>query len=150
MLHKLEENTDWKSKYQDVVRDLEIRDREWQKIESPLRKTLGRLSIAGRDLDSRLDKQLRIIQELPREKRDEKLAAALTHLSDVVASLEDTQTGVKKQRRSDPIMLMLELLPNIHFDAAQRGQLKEICSELSVYSRLAEFGGSLRDNGQSV
>ena len=101
-------------------------------------------------LDSRLDKQLRIIQELPREIRDEKLAAALTHLSDVVASLEDTQTGGKKQRRSDPIMLMLELLPNIHFDAAQRRQLKEICSELSVYSRLAEFGGSLRDNGQSV
>ena len=130
MLHKLEENTDWKSKYQDVVEDLEIRGREWEKIETLLRKTIGRPSIAGRGLDSRLDKQLRIIQELSREERNEKLAAALTRLSDVIASLEDTQIGGKKQRRADPIMLMLELLQNIYFDTSQRDQLKEIRSEL--------------------
>lgn len=132
MLHKVEENTDWKSKYQDVLNDLEVREREWVQIEELLRKTIGRLTIAGRGLDDRLDKQLHTIQEHSREKRDEKLADALSKLSEVIASLEDTQIGGTKQRRSDPIMLMLELLQNIHFDSAQRGQLKEICSELLI------------------
>jgi hypothetical protein len=89
MLHKVEENTDWKSKYQDVLNDIELREREWLQIEELLRKTIGRLSIAGRGLDHRLDSQLRKIQEHSREKRDEKLAAALGKLSEVIASLED-------------------------------------------------------------
>ncbi len=131
MLHKVEENTDWRSKYQDTLKDLEARELEWEQIEALLRKTIGRLSIAGRGLDDRLDLHLRRIQELSREKRDEKLAAALTELSDIVAVLDDPQAG-SKSRRSDPIMLMLELLQNIHFDAAQRGQLKQICSELLI------------------
>ena len=132
MLHKVKENTDWKSKYQDVLDDIEARELEWTNIEDLLRKTIGRLSIAGRGLDDRLDKQLRVIQQCSREKLDEKLAQALTKLSEVIASLEDTQIGGVKQRRSDPIMLMLELLQNIHFNATQRGQLKQICSELLV------------------
>jgi diguanylate cyclase len=131
MLHKVEENTDWRSKYQDTLRDLEARELEWEKIEALLRKTIGRLSIAGRGLDEQLDKHLRLIQELSREKRDEKLADALTRLSDIVAALDDPRPN-PAARRSDPIMLMLELLQNIHFDAVQRNQLKEICSELLI------------------
>ena len=132
MLHKVEENTDWKSKYQGVINDLEARELEWSQIEELLRKTIGRLSIAGRGIDEGLDTQLRTIQTLSREKRDEKLAVALNQLTEVVASLEGTQTTDAKQRRSDPIMLMFELLQNIHFNAEQRGQLKSICSELLV------------------
>ena len=131
-LHNIQQNTDWKSKYQDVLDDLEARELEWTQIEELLRKTIGRLSIAGRGVYERLDKQLRIIQSLSREKRDQKLGAALGTLSEILESLEDTQIGGTKQRRSDPIMLMLELLQNIHFSATQRGQLKTICSELLV------------------
>jgi len=89
MLPKLQENTDWRAKYQDVLKVLEARELEWGKIETLLRKAIGRLSIAGGGLDDRLDKQLRIIQALSREKRDEKLPEALTRLSDVVAALDD-------------------------------------------------------------
>jgi len=131
MLHKVEENTDWRSKYQDTLDQLEAREVEWEQIESLLRKAIGRLSIAGRGFDERLDKHLFLIQELSREKRDEKLAGALEKLSGAVAAFDDTQTN-RKSRRSDPIMLMLELLQNIHFDATQRDQLKEICSELLI------------------
>ena len=128
-LHKVEENSDWRAKYQDALNELELREREWGDIEALLRKTIGRLSIAGRGLDTRLDKQLRIIQDLSREKRDEKLAQALEKLSEVISALDGPQDS-GRQRRSDPIMLMLELLQNIHFNTIQRGQLREICSEL--------------------
>ena len=128
MLDKVEQNNDWKSKYQVALADLEERQHEWMKIEDLLRKAIARLSIAGQGLDPRLDKHLRIIQDLSRDKRDEKLAEALGKLSSVITALDDTQPN--KQRRSDPIMLMLELLQGIHFNKTQRQQLREICSEL--------------------
>jgi len=131
MLHKLEENNDWRSKYQAALNQLETRELEWERIEKLLRKTIGRLAIAGRGLDNRLDRQLRLIQELSRDKRDQKLAEALEQLSVIVSALEDAPSD-DKPRRSDPILLMLELLQNVHFDQAQRGQLKEICSELLI------------------
>ena len=131
MLHKMEENTDWRSKYQDALKQMEARELEWDSIENLLRKTIARLSIAGRGLDDRLDSQLRLIQDLSREKRDEKLAEALHQLSEIITALGEPDRGAKA-RRSDPILLMLELLQNIHFDATQRSQLKEICSELLI------------------
>ena len=129
MLGQLEQGNDWKSRYQDALGELEAREREWQKIEDLLRKTIGRLTIAGRGLDQRLDRQLREIQELSREKRDEKLAKALSRLSETITALEDPRASAMA-RRSDPIMLMLELLQGIHFNSDQRAHLREICSEL--------------------
>lgn len=46
LLHKVEENTDWQSKYQAVLNDLEAHELEWTKIEKLPRKTIGRLSDA--------------------------------------------------------------------------------------------------------
>jgi len=129
MLHKVEQNTDWKSRYQDVLKDLEKREQGWAQSEELLRKTIDSLSNAGRGLDARLDKQLKAIEQLSRKKHDQKLSDALDQLADIVASVDNPKASTKS-RRSDPIMLMLDLLQNIHFDASQRGQLKEICSDL--------------------
>ncbi len=129
MLNEAEQTTDWKSKYQAALDDLDTREREWTRIEELLRKTIGRLTIAGRGIDADLDQQLRLIQELSREKRDARLADALESLSRIITALDVTR-GSNLSRRSDPILLLLELLQNIHFDKAQRAQLREICSEL--------------------
>jgi diguanylate cyclase len=129
MLHKVEQNTDWKSRYQDVLKDLEEREQGWAQSEELLRNAIDRLSATCRGLDARLDNQLTTIEQLSREKHDDKLVDALDQLSQVVASPGNPKASTKS-RRSDPIMLMLELLQNIHFDSSQRGQLKEICSDL--------------------
>jgi diguanylate cyclase len=131
MLNKAEQNTDWESRYQAVLKDLEAREQQWAQSEALLRKAISRLSTAGRGLDAALDQQLSNIQELSRDKDDQKLAAALKQLAETVAALGSPKT-VEKTRRSDPIMLMLELLQNIHFSVSQRSQLKDICSELLV------------------
>ena len=131
MLHEVEQHTDWESRYQDALKELEAREQQWAQRESLLRKAISRLSIAGRGLDVGLDQQLRTIQDLSRDKHDEELAAALPQLAEIVASLGNPKTG-SKSRRSDPVMLMLELLQNIHFNATQRAQLKDICSDLLI------------------
>lgn len=129
MLDPVPQTNDWKSKYQAALEQLESRESEWAQVEQLLRKTIGRLSIASRGLDARLDAQLELIRELSREKRDEKLARALEALSEIITTLDDPQYA-SKQRRSDPIMFLLELLHGIHFDKSQRQHLREICSDL--------------------
>ena len=129
MLNEAEQNTDWKSKYQATLDELDAREREWTEVEDLLRKTIARLSVAGRGIDTRLDKQLRLVHDLTREKRNAQLADARAALSEVMTALDESRGG-SLSRRSDPILLMLELLQSIHFDKAQRAQLREICSEL--------------------
>ncbi|MCP3688517.1 MAG: hypothetical protein GY784_08885, partial [Gammaproteobacteria bacterium] len=80
---------DWKTKYTTTLGELEAKEAQWQEIDTLLRKTIGRLSIAGRGFDDRLDVQLKQIQKLARDKKDEKLSDALEKLSRVVTSLDD-------------------------------------------------------------
>ncbi len=129
MLKLVEQNNGWEAKYQAALRELESRESQWQEIEALLRKAIGRLTTAPRGLDADLDKQLQVIQKLSREKRDEKLGQALEKLAQIIGSLDKPRSS-EKQRRSDPVLLMLELLQGIHFDAAQRLRLKSICSDL--------------------
>ena len=77
MQHNVEQNTDWKSRYQDVLKDLEEREQGWAQSEELLRKTIDSLSNAGRGLDARLDKQLKVIEQLSREKHVQKFPDAL-------------------------------------------------------------------------
>lgn len=130
MLNKVAQNNDSLNQYQTAAHDLEVKAAKWLEIEALLRKTIGRLSIAARGVDSNLDSQLKVISELSREKKDDKLAAAVTKLSDIIAALDEKSHS--RQRRSDPILFLLELLQGIHFDADQRIQLRTICSDLLI------------------
>ena len=156
MLKQAQQNNGWEAKYQAAVKDQDDHEIEWQEIEALLRKTISRLSTATRGVDTRLDKSLRLIQEISREKRDEKLEQALEKLSQVVLSLEQPSTFAK-QRRSDSIVLMLDLLQGINFDADQRQHLKEICSKLlksvangqdrdEIYSHVSDLSGLINEN----
>ena len=83
----MRQNTDWKAKYQGAIKELDAKQSEWQSLEKILRKAVAGLSIAGRGLDNKLDKQLELIQSLSQEKQDHKLSNALEGLSQVVTSV---------------------------------------------------------------
>lgn len=127
---------DWKGKYKAIVLEIEDKEAGWQKLDALLRKTISRLSIAGRGFDARLDDQLKQIQNLSRDKKDGKLADALDKLSRVVASLDDN-TGAAAvgtqdiaQPTTESSSLLLALLQEVQFKEDQRSELKSICGEL--------------------
>ncbi|MCP4492798.1 MAG: GGDEF domain-containing protein [Gammaproteobacteria bacterium] len=129
---------DWKAEYTKTLDELETKEAEWQQIDSLLRKTISRLSIAGRGFDARLDGQLKHIQELARDKKDARLSDALEKLSRVVATLDDSPLApaaapVAQETQkfaNDPSILLLALLQEIQFKENQRGELKSICADL--------------------
>ena len=126
---------DWKTKYKAIVEELEGKEADWQDIDTLLRKTISRLSIAGRGFDNRLDDQLKNIQNLTRDKKDGKLTDALEQLSRVVSSIDDKpDTAITTQEISKPAVepstLLLALLQEIKFKDTQRDELKSICGDL--------------------
>ncbi|MFT5219808.1 MAG: hypothetical protein ACI87H_001948, partial [Gammaproteobacteria bacterium] len=130
MLNKAARNNDSLNQYQSATDNLKAKTAEWHDIETLLRKTIGRLSIAARGIDSSLDTQLKVISELSREKKYDKLAAALAKLTDIIGALDDKTRS--QQRRSDPVLFLLQLLQERHFDTDQRLQLRTICSDLLI------------------
>ena len=126
---------DWKAKYKAIVDELEGKEAGWKEIDVLLRKTISRLSIAGRGFDNRLDDQLKVIQSLTRDKKDNKLADALDKLSSVVASMDDSHDSAistqEIQKPSiEPSTLLLALLQEVQFKDEQRDELKSICGDL--------------------
>lgn len=126
---------DWKNKYQTLIDEIEGKETEWRDIEAILRKTIARLSIAGRGFDERLDGHFKEIQNLSRDHKNEKLALALEELGRVVATLEDkpvtpSAKEIDAENAVDTSSLLLELLQSIEFKDDQRAQLNIICSEL--------------------
>ena len=95
----MNQNTDWKTRYQGTIKELDAKQSEWQSLEKILRNAVAGLGIVGRGLDKKLDKQLELIQFLSQDKQDHKLANALEGLSRIVASVKNkNQTSDKKQR----------------------------------------------------
>ena len=131
---------DWKTKYKAVALEIEDKESQWQELDTLLRKTISRVSIAGRGFDKRLDEQLKLIQNLARDKKDNKLSDALDKLSRVVATLDEapvaspppetTATQEAPKPAADPSALLLALLQEIQFKEDQRTELKSICGEL--------------------
>ena len=126
---------DWKNKYQTLIDEIEGKETEWRDIEAILRKTIARLSIAGRGFDERLDGHFKEIQNLSRDHKNEKLTLALEELGRVVATLEDkpvtpSAKEIDAENAVDTSSLLLELLQSIEFKDDQRAQLNIICSEL--------------------
>ena len=126
----MKQNTDWKSKYQSTIKELDAKESEWQSLEDILRKAVARLCIAGRGQDNNLNQQLELIQSFSRNKQDRKLSAALESLSQIVNVMEDSSDFSIKKQRSGPVLLLLELLQKINFSSSQSTDLKLICSEL--------------------
>ena len=157
---------DWKSKYKAIVEEFEGKETEWQKLEEILRKTIGRLSIAGRGIDANLDTQLKEIQTLSRKKQDHNLDAALETLAQIVTRLDDNpqtsfvpepEKSPAKTDAREPAALLLDLLQAIEFKDNQREQLKQVCDDLldtldqaknktAVKPHIAQLSGLIKQN----
>ena len=134
----MSQNNEWKSKYQELARELDDKESDWKKMEDILRGAISRLSIAGRGIDNKLDDKLREIQNLSRSKQDQKLGDALEQLSRIITSLEDGNEGapsVSKSTNSEagetgPTALLTQLLKNIQLEASQQTELKRAGEDL--------------------
>ena len=84
----------WKHKYRELIDELERKETQWSDVESLLRKSISRVSIAATHLDARLDQPLKAIRTAVGSKLDaRRLEAGLDGLSRAIESLEPSAEG---------------------------------------------------------
>ena len=140
---------DWKKKYQTIIHELESKEETWGNLETLLRKAIGRLSIAGQGIDASLDKQLKDIRTLSRNKTDDKLSSALDKLSDVLNTIDEqasSQNNNMKDELSTINDVMSQLLTLLAPPEEHQPTLDRIKSHLppkNPDSILTELAGEL-------
>lgn len=126
----VKKTTDWKTKYQDAIAELEVKESEWKSLDEILRKTIGRLSIAGRGHDSKLDDQLKLIQKLSRQKKDDRLLDAIEKLAQIISSLDNADDAPDENQNADAASVLSELLRKLKLNPDQQSDLRGIGSDL--------------------
>ncbi len=111
-----------------------------------MRKTIGRLSIAGRGHDSKLDDQLKLIQKLSRQKKDARLLDAIEKLAQIISSLDNTDDAPVENQSADAASVLSELLKKLKLNPDQQSDLRGIGSDL--LKSIAENQGINKVNQQ--
>ncbi|MEM7280306.1 MAG: diguanylate cyclase [Pseudomonadota bacterium] len=113
MTSKTEEK-DWKSLYRDLLRELEEKEKDWTNIESVLRTTVIKLSLAAMGQSPALDKRLdRIKSAAKNDARMQTLdrdVAALTKVLTQLDLAESEKTPTKTQEATQPSQWFVDLL----------------------------------------
>ena len=80
----------WKDKYLDAIDRFEREEARWNRLDATLRRAIGRLSIACRGLDNRLDEELSELAQAIRQKVDiELLDRRIDALSEAIVALDE-------------------------------------------------------------
>jgi hypothetical protein len=76
------DTADWKQKYRDSLREMEVEEGRWRQIEQALRRLVGRLCAAGMGVNPQLDEELVALAAANRRSAPaeelERLAGSLT------------------------------------------------------------------------
>ena len=80
----------WKDKYLDAIDRFEREEARWTRMDATLRRAVGRLSIACRGLDNRLDEELTELTQAIRQKVDiDVLDRRIDALSEAIVALDE-------------------------------------------------------------
>jgi|GEM_PF-420875 len=118
----------WKQKFYDQLDRLEQKEQDWEKLESLLKRTVGRLSLAAEGQSHSLDKFLREIRASVKGKVDQlRLEQILEDLSALLTRLDENKAGPDRKI----ISALDQLLQNIKFTEQHTRQLKKLQKSMS-------------------
>ena len=83
----------WKKKYYDLIDQLEEKELDWEKLETTLKRTIGRLSLASEGQDKTLDRHIVELRNvIKHDINADKLDAIVDDISRILTQLEE-KTG---------------------------------------------------------
>ncbi|HEX5635993.1 MAG TPA: hypothetical protein VFY78_02815, partial [Gammaproteobacteria bacterium] len=118
----------WKKKYYDQLDQLEQKESEWGKLESLLKRTIGRLSLAAEGHHQSLDQHIRDVRETVRETvNTRRLESILEKLSANLAKIEEKSKAPPRQ-----IISVLQLLTDtLELPASCRKEQEKLAKKLA-------------------
>ncbi|RDH82666.1 MAG: hypothetical protein DIZ80_10325 [endosymbiont of Galathealinum brachiosum] len=112
----------WKQKYYDQLDSLEKKEQDWEKLETTLKRTIGRLSLAAEGQHATLDRHINDLRTAIKNNINrQRLEAVVDDISRVLSKLEDKQNGPKRDSIKTLELLIEKLsLP----DSAEKSRIK--------------------------
>lgn len=105
------ESEQWKQKYYDQLDNLEKKEQDWQKLETILKRTIGRLSLAAEGQHTSLDKNITELRSAIKSTIDPiHLNSIVDELSKQLSTLEEQQNSPKR----DSIRTLEKLIKNLN------------------------------------
>jgi len=84
----------WKQKYYDELDRLEKKEQDWEQLESTLKRTIGRLSLAAEGQHSSLDRHIGELRTAIKNNINrQRLESVVDDISRVLSKLEETSSG---------------------------------------------------------
>ena len=121
----------WKQQYYDHLDLLEQKEKDWQQIESILKKTVLRLSIAAEGQHASVDRHLQDIRSVVKKQvNTARLETILEDISALMLKIADKQVAADKKI----ITAMIQLLDSIHLSGSSIKQKNRLIKKLSKSS----------------
>jgi len=100
----------WKQKYYDQLDRLEQKEQDWQKLETTLKRTIGRLSLAAEGQDDSLDHHIiELRSAIKNNINPQQLDAIVDELSKLLSKFEEKQNAPKRES----IQTLEQLIKNL-------------------------------------
>lgn len=117
----------WKTKYYDQLDRLDEKEKEWSALESVLKRAIGRLSLAAEGSNAELDRQLRDIRTVVKDKVNRhRLELVLDDVSKLLAKLEEKQSSPDRQAVDTLLAVVDKLQLPTHVEKAQKKLIKKL------------------------
>lgn len=117
----------WKTKYYDQLDRLDEKEKEWSALESVLKRAIGRLSLAAEGSNAELDRQLRDIRTVVKDKINRhRLELVLDDVSKLLAKLEEKQSAPDRQAIDTLLGVVDKLQLPGHAEKAQKKLIKKL------------------------
>jgi len=88
----------WKQKYYDQLDHLEKKEEDWEKLETTLKRTIGRLSLAAEGQHTTLDRHITELRTAIKNNINrQRLDSVVDDISRVLSGLEEKSTGPKRE-----------------------------------------------------
>lgn len=122
------DNEQWKKKYYDQIDRLEQKEQDWEKLETTLKRTIGRLSLAAEGQDKALDRHIDELRTAIKNSINrQRLEVVVDDISRVLTQLEDNAPA--KNRLA--INLLEKLVLQLKLPASCNKQHKKLIKQFS-------------------
>lgn len=142
------DNTDWKQKYRDSLREMEAGERSWRQVEQALRRLVGRLCAAGMGVNPDLDLELQSLAAANRRSAPadelEILAGSLTSTIVAVDAVAPVGVPPASARWDSTCAAVLAVLQSLKDSGAEEPPLEQLMAQLSIAATDAALAGIVK------
>ena len=118
----------WKQKYYDQLDRLEQKEKDWEQLETTLKRTIGRLSLAAEGQNKTLDRHIDDLRTAIKNNINrQRLESVIDDISRVLTQLEDKQVSPNRLA----VDLLEQLVSKLTLPASNTKQQKKLVKKLS-------------------